>query len=225
MALKLAPGAVAKERRFVFLEPADLGPGEYQLTIVMAGADGVSRPDSTRVTVEVPPIPRKAVMLVDPILGRPRDENVLVRGDGPSKRRKSYESDWLAQQDIVAGKGAFEPILVQLLDEEEEVHARNKACLVGAKKQPGQTTVNRRIAEDEGWTWRLPAVPLELTPQSDKGKLLCQNLYEVVPGDAIKPSESYEFQATIEPTRKIDAVNEELPFAVVSQDPQAPEID
>jgi len=218
MTLTLAAGADARERRFMFLEPADLAPGEYQLTVVMANADGAGRPDSTRVTVEVPPIPKKAVMLVDPILGRPRDENVLVRGDGPTAGRKGHDSHWLAQRDIVAGKGAFEPFLVQLLDEEEEVLARNKACIVGAKKQPGQTSIERQISEDGGEAWRLPSVPLALEAQADKSNVMCQNLYEIVPDEATEPWESYEFRARVEAAPKIDAVNEELPFAVVSGD-------
>ncbi|MCG6867382.1 MAG: hypothetical protein LJE91_01245, partial [Gammaproteobacteria bacterium] len=66
---------------------------------------------------------------------------------------------------------------------------------------------------------------MELAAQAGKGKLLRQNLYEVVPGDAIKSSESYEFQAAIAATDDIDAVNEELPFAVVSPDAPAPEVE
>ena len=225
MILQLATGAAARERRFMFLEPADRAPGEYRLTVVMADADGRGRPDSTRLNVEVPPIPKKAVLLVDPILGRPRDANIVVRGDGSAGGRKSHDSDWLSQHDIVAGKGAFEPILVQLLDEEHEVHARNKACLVRAKRQPGETTVERQVAEDEGGTWPLPSVPLALQAQAGKGRVMCQNLYEVIPDEATEPWESYEFRTVIEAAPRIGAVDERIPFAVVSHDTQAPETD
>lgn len=218
MTLKLAENVAPGKRRFMFLEPLDLAPGEYRLTVVMAHADGVRRPDATRLTLAVPSIPRKSVMLVQPILGRPRDENVLVRGDGPTKGRKHLDSNLLAQRDIVAGAGAFEPFMVQLMDDEEEVHARNKACLVGGKRQPGGTGVSRQVAEDDGWNWRLPIVRLELAVQTGNPKVLCQNLYELVPDEAIEPGESYEFRATVEPTPKIETVREEIPFAVVSGD-------
>ena len=216
--LKLARGAATKERRFMFLEPTDLAPGEYRLTVVMKNTDE-TRPDATRLTVEVPPIPRKSVMLVEPILGRPRDENVVVRGTDAGSANRS--SDWLAQKDIVAAKGSFEPTLVQLLDDGDEIHARNKACIVGATQQPGSTTVERQVTEDVGESWRLPSVPLTLKSEGPiQRKVLCQNLYEVVPNNVMDPGGEYEFSALVEAALKIPEVNEQISFAVVDGEGQ-----
>jgi len=216
--LRLKDPGRSGERRFMFLEPADLEPGEYELTVVMAGADPASRPDATRSGVEVPPIPKKEMMLVEPILGRPRDRNVVIRGSGPETGRKRLDPDYLSDFDIVTAKGIFEPMLVQLVDE-DQVQARNKACLVGAREQPGDTSITREIAEDDGAEYELPSVALSLAPQGkQKRRVLCQNLYEVLPDEAIAPGEDYELQATVEESEQIREVEEALPFAVNEDD-------
>ena len=80
--------------------------------------------------------------------------------------------------------------------------------------QPGTTNVERSVSETDGWTWRLPSVPLAMRLQSDKTNVLCQDLYEVVPDDVTAPGRSYEFRAIVEESARIRGVDEQILFAV-----------
>ncbi|NIM01817.1 MAG: hypothetical protein GTN89_13525 [Acidobacteria bacterium] len=211
VSLRPLPGTSTHGRRFMFLEPARLAPGEYELTVVMNGTDEESRPDAFRGTVDVPPITRGDLMLVRPILGRPRDETIVVRGDGPEVGRKNISTDQLATFDITAAKGSFEPLLVQVINKEEETLGRNKACLVGRTSVP-PTTFVRQIAAEDAVPFELPDVPLDLALE---GKVQCQNVFEVLPDEGITQGR-YLFEARVDRTRKTDAVSESTRFAVDS---------
>ena len=146
-----------RERRFMFLEPVNLEPGEYELTVVTAGTEG-QRPAATRID----PIPKREMMLVQPILGRPRDENIVVRGTGPPGERRRMSPEMAAALDIVATKGSFEPLLVQRADGIEELLARNKACIVGASKRVPDTMIERSVLQGDETAVELPPVALAL---------------------------------------------------------------
>ena len=198
-----------RERRFMFLEPVTLEPGEYELTVVTADTEG-KRPAATRITAKIHPIPKKEMMLVQPILGRPRDENIVVRGTGPHEERRRMSPEAAAALDIVATKGSFEPLLVQRADDIEEPLARNKACIVAARRSVPDTVIERSVLEGDETAVQLPPVALAL---GRGGKVMCQNVFEILPQDAIGPGR-YRFEATVENTPKHDAVSESLRFAV-----------
>ena len=202
-------GSSLGERRFTFLEPAYLEPGEYEVVVVSADAGAVDRPASLKVAVEVPPIPRKEMMLVPPILGRPRDENIVVRGTAAGEGR-SLSPELAALLDVVATKGSFEPLLVQLTDDVDELLARNKACIVSTRKNIPETSIERTVLEGDETAVRLQPVPLDL----HGGKqVMCQNVFEVLPENAIDPGQ-YRFEASVENTPKHDPVLESIRFAV-----------
>lgn len=211
VSLRAMPGTSAHGRRFMFLEPTQLAPGEYELTVVMNGSNGESRTEALRATMEIPPITKGDLMLVRPILGRPRDETIVVRGDGPEKDRKSISSEELATFDVIATKGSFEPMLVQVVNEEEQTLGRNKACLVGRKSVP-ETTLERQITAEGTDPFALPEVSLNLAKE---GKVLCQNVFEVLPEERITGGR-YLFEASVDETPKTDAVFESIRFAVDS---------
>ena len=208
-------GSPVRERRFTFLEPVNLEPGEYELTVVTAGTKGGKPPAAARITAEVQPIPKKEMMLVQPILGRPRDKNIVVRGSGPAEERSRLSPELAAALDIVAAKGSFEPLLVQRTDDIEELLARNKACIVGARGSVPDTVIERHVLEGDETAVALPPVPLAL---GSGGKVMCQNVFEILPQDAIDPGQ-YRFEATVENIPKHDPVAESLRFAVEAPTP------
>jgi hypothetical protein len=207
-------GIPKSERRFTFLEPVELEPGTYELTVVVADAGGEERPGATRIGVEVLAIPKREMMLVQPILGRPRDRNIVVRGDGPTENRKSFDPQLLAAFDIVAGKGSFEPLLVQLAEDVESLYARNKACLVAARDRAADATIERAVVDEDGGAIALPAVPLEM---ERAGKISCQNVFEVLPEESIDPGR-YVLETTVQDSPKRSPVSEALRFAVHGSD-------
>jgi hypothetical protein len=204
-----------KERRFTFLEPVILEPGRYTLTVVVAEAGSRPGPGATRIEFEIPDVPRKELMLVAPILGRPRAENIVVRGDGPETDRRRHGSAELAAYDVVGQRGSFEPMIVQRAGELETLLTRNKACLVGTRRQAPETTIGRSLAREEEPGLDLPPIPLELEKD---GKVMCQDLFEIIDDAMIDPGH-YLFEAVIEESRKMPAVQQVLRFAVEEASP------
>jgi hypothetical protein len=152
----------------------------------------------------------RELILVKPILGRPRDENIVVRGDGPSKDRERIDFEELAHHDIVATRGSFEPMIVQRLENVDEVLSRNKACLVARKAAP-PANIERIVTPEEGDDpFKLPSIPLAL---AQEGKVLCQNVFEVLPKDRVDDGR-YLFEATIDETPSTSTARESLRFAV-----------
>ena len=72
------------------------------------------------------------------------------------------------------------------------------------------TTVERSVSSEGQKRYDLPSVPLELEPE---GKVLCQNVYEVLPPESIVGG-GYLFEASIDETPKTAEVRESLRFAV-----------
>jgi hypothetical protein len=212
VSLRQKTGSGESERRFMFLEPVEMKPGTYELTVVMADAMSERRPEALRTNLDVPEITTRELMLVKPILGRPRDENIVVRGDGPSKGREKIDSEELARHDIVATRGSFEPMLVQRLEKVDDVLSRNKACLV-ARKAASAANIERIVTPEEGDApFKLPSIPLELAKQ---GKVLCQNVFEILPKDRVDDGR-YLFEATIDETPATSTARESLRFAVTA---------
>jgi hypothetical protein len=210
VALRQKPGTRVRDRRFLFLEPADLEPGTYELTVVAADVRQRGRPEALRTNLDVPGIPTREPMLVQPILGRPRDANVVVRGDGPTGRGARADSEKSALHDVVAARGSFEPMLVQRLENAGEVLTRNKACLVGRKEAPTASIERTVMPQDDDEALRLRSVALEL---AEEGKVLCQNVFEVLPEGRIDDGR-YLFEATIDAAPESPTARETLPFAV-----------
>ncbi len=204
-------GVSLDERRFTFLEPLVITPGTYSISTVVseAGQDG---PAAVRTTVDVPEVPWQDLTLVPPILGRPRERNIVVRGDGPESNRDQYSSDELAQYDIQAGMGTFEPLLVLQTRETETLLSRNKACLVGAKRTdlPAGTTVDRSLKPEDGEPMEMTPLPLVL----DKGaKVRCRNLFETLREKAAGEGQ-YIYKVVIDESKKFGEKKHRLPLAI-----------
>jgi hypothetical protein len=211
--LKEAKPGASRERRFMFLEPVPLKPGDYELRIVMINASSEAGPAALAGRHTVPPITKGKPMLVQPILGQPRERNVVVRGDGPMGSRRGVDPGLLARYDIVATRGSFEPLLVQRMEDLERILVRNKACLVGKKSAPS-AQIERAVTSDGDASFELPSVPLVLRSEN---KVRCQNVFEALPQDEVEQG-GYLFETTItdKPTRS--GAHESLRFAVDSSE-------
>ncbi len=196
----------SKERRFLFLEPIPLDPGLIELRVVMADADGTTRPGALKIKLKVPPIERREITLVKPILGSPRDKNIVVRGDDSFAGRAALSSDKQAKHDINVAKGGFEPMLVQRIEETLDLAARNKVCRVGREGKTEGGGFERSLIGDEGH-YELQEVPLELERQ---GKVWCQNVFEILP-DGIEPGD-YNYETSVEVHDEL--AEESLPLGI-----------
>jgi len=195
-----------QERRFMFLEPVPLAPGTYELNVVMSDASGSERPGALVVAVDVPPIVKRGLTVVKPILGGSRDRNVVVRGDDSIEGREDWSSDRQAEHDIAAPKGSFEPMLVQRIEQILDVAARNKVCRAGKSEREAEGEFERALVGDKS-VHELPGVPLNLQRE---GKAWCQNLFEIMP-ESVEPGE-YIYKTVVE-VRK-ESAEESLRFAV-----------
>ncbi|MDX1387679.1 MAG: hypothetical protein R3344_00705 [Acidobacteriota bacterium] len=188
--ITLEPGGpdVTTEPRITFLEPVDLQPGNYVLTVVMSDPDG-ENPHTARVDVEVPEIPKKQLFIAGPMLGKAAGINVVIRGTGG----ESHPTD-----DDVGAADSFEPLLVQQLDEPVDLVALTEACVVGDpdKSKGLDAYVDRRLRDSGGEVvGTLPVQELPLTGYEDTS-VHCENLLDLVPASRLKAGE-YSFEASL----------------------------
>jgi hypothetical protein len=206
-----------EERRFTFLEPLVLTPGTYSISTVVSTA-GDNAPAAVNISINVPDVPLQDLTLVPPILGRPREKNIVIRGDGPEEDRGKYSSEELAPYDVQAAQGSFEPLLVLRTKENEALLSRNKACLVGAKRVslPDGTSVERSLTAENENPVEMPTFPLSLA----KGeKVRCQNIFETLNQKSAGEGQ-YTFDVIIEKSSKFDEVEHHLPLAISKGEPQ-----
>ncbi len=204
-------GVALEERRFTFLEPVVVRPGTFFISTVV-NETGSKAPAAVRVAVEVPAIPWQELTLVSPILGRPRGRNVLIRGGGPEDSRGRFSSSELAQYDIHAGQGTFEPLLVLQAEQHETVLSRNKACLIGAKRMnlPEGTLVDRTLVQENENRIEMHPFPLSL---EEGRKVRCRNIFEVLDHkDAVEGL--YTYEVLIDKSGKFEEVQRHLPLAI-----------
>ncbi|MDX1388963.1 MAG: hypothetical protein R3344_07215 [Acidobacteriota bacterium] len=187
--ITLQPGSpdVTSEPRITFLEPVDLEPGSYVLTVVMSDPNG-ENPHTARVEVEVPEIPKKEMFLAGPMLGKAAGINVVIVGGGGGD----------PTDDDVGEADSFEPLLVQQLDQPVDLLALTEACVVGEPdKSKGLDVHVERTLRDRGGevVGTLPSQELPLTGHEDQ-TVHCENLLDVVPASRLKAGE-YAFEASL----------------------------
>jgi hypothetical protein len=188
-----------------FLEPVTLKPGSYELTVVMAAVDGTD-PHSAKVSLDVPKVPKKDLLLVPPVLGRRAGGDVVVQGG------KGDPSG-----DKVGGRNSFRPLMVQRLDDPDDLLAMTEVCMVSAsgtkrRGKGGGETIRRALADADGNT--LGALPdVELSLEARGGKIRCQSLVDVVPAFALDFGE-YVFEALVALGEGRDSPREEVRFAI-----------
>jgi len=186
-----------------FVQRVELKPGRYELTAVLTEPGEVD-PHATKLTLEVPEIPRKELFLVDPLLGRRSGPNLVVRGGGAE-----------AGRDEIGEESSFEPLLVQRLDQPDDLLVLTQACLVGAKKLRGKhrsPNVVRSLTDIDGSA--VGTLSTERLALEGDGDILCQNLMDVLPAKALRGGE-YVFAAELHSGRDGDVpVHEEIRFTI-----------
>jgi len=193
---------VTSEPLITFLEPVELEPRAYELSVVLSDPAAIE-PHAAKVTVEVPAVPRRELFLVGPMLGRPSGTNLVITG-GDGRFDTMGEAD------------SFEPLLVHSLDEPVDVLALTQACYVGKKPPSSGSTppaVTRSLRNAAGDAVG-ELVPVELTFEADE-RVRCQNLVDVLPARSVAHGE-YVFEAALRSGRPKHDVNERVKFVVGS---------
>ena len=199
----LSPGGRA-EPHVTFVERIEARPGSYELTAVLSDPT-VAEPHAARVTLVVPDVPRKELFLVDPILGRPAADNLVVYGDGLR-----------GPGDEIGGDRSFEPLLVQRLEEPTDFVSLTQACYAGAGKRGVIKAARggrvRRALLDERGAEVGVLEPIDVTLDGE-GSVRCQTLIDVVPGSRLRSGE-YTFEAALESVRDEAGAPVRVRFAV-----------
>jgi len=186
-----------------FLEPVELKPGSYVLSVVMANPEDPD-PHATKIVIDLPEVPKRELFLVGPILGRPSGSDLVVTGGGMAG----------GLRDSMGDANSFQPLLVQQLDDPVDLVALTEACYVAKKsykrKKNAPTVVRSLQGSDGSVIGELQ--PVELALESDD-RVHCQNLVDVLPARALGNGE-YVFEAMLDPGRDKEGPRERVRFAV-----------
>jgi hypothetical protein len=199
--------------RVTFIEPVTLSPGSYSLTAVLSAAD-VATPFGRVSDLTVPPLPTHEAMLMGPILGRRRGDDVVVYGGGDAK---GVAGDRLGARD------SFRPLLDNEVDRAEPLAALTHVCILRPKTKDGPWSVSRRLETAEGE----PAGSLaDVTFNgSARTKVQCERLLDELPVSRLKPGR-YTFRAVLKSAGTMieQPVESSAPFTVIptSQPPPEP---
>jgi hypothetical protein len=185
-----------------FLEPVDLEPGKYLLTAVMLDP-ATAGPHTAKLEVEIGEVPRKALFLVDPVLGRRAGADVVVSGSGAqpktgdskSKKKKDEQKE-TEEPDRVGTENSFQPLLVRSIERPEELLVLSQACIVGSAKR-SEREIMRALRTSAGQ--RLGELPPVALHVEGEGKIRCQSLMDILPGASLDEGE-YVFEAYLGPT-------------------------
>lgn len=183
-----------------FLERVRLGPGNYSLTAVVSDPLDV-RPHAVKVPINVVPIPRDELFLVEPLLGRPSGPNLIVIGGATG------------EADALGSENSFEPLVVQQLGGSVDLVSLTQACSFGKRraKREARARIGCELHRMDGeLIGELDPVPLAL---EGDGKIRCQNLLDVFPGGSLRDGE-YVFDVELDTGREATGTRRRVRFAV-----------
>ena len=173
--------------RVTFVEPVALPPGKYALTAVLSDPDG-DKPYGASTDLALPEIPKREAILVGPILGRRRGDDVVVFGNGASR-------DAIA--DRAGDRSAFRPLLIDEVDRSEPLAALTHACVVRGKPKDGPWSVGRHLETTAGEVaGSLADVSFAARDQGKKSQVQCERLFDELPVPRLKPG-GYTFRAVL----------------------------
>jgi VWFA-related protein len=158
------------EQPFVVIEPVDLKPGVYELSIVV-NDPGADEPRTAVTRVELPPIPRRGPVLVGPLLIRHAGEGVEVQWSGR-----------LAPLFAELDETEFEPLLSEISASNTRLLALTRLCWPRPRADDGAVRVERTILEAGRELFSLS--PVELEPATaDDG--LCRPVLDNLPTEVL----------------------------------------
>jgi hypothetical protein len=188
MTLRLKGWSSDVERDVTFVEFVDLEPGLYTLTTSLLDPNAVVV-DSRRATLEVPPpLPKRQLALVSPILGQPAGSNVVVAGN--LDRKGSSENDQRGTSQ------SFQPLLIQETEQAAKLLALTRACLNrGDDEHASGAMIDRSVTSGSSPDLAaLEPVPVQLRGQN---KVRCDPLLDTLPTVFFDPGK-YVFEALLE---------------------------
>lgn len=167
------------ERRVSFVEHVALRPGQYELTVVMFDPDK-SDTSASRISFEVPEIPRSRPFVVGPVLGRRRGNGVVVYAGGAIQGSEAPDSS-----DVIGSAKSFVPLLVQEIGGREPVVALSEICVVGGRGDQPDVVATRKLDREDGTlVGSLDAV--RFNPEVRKS-VACQSLVDILPLSGLRP--------------------------------------
>jgi hypothetical protein len=189
--VSLTSDGVVAEQLVVVVEPVKLAPGSYELSIVVNDF-GTNGPRAALLPLELPPIPRRELLVVDPILGRQAAKNVILswsEGFAPLSRRGNEE--------------ALQPVLPDEPVPPGPITAVTRICMPRSANDPIRVEVDRSIAGDGGTTY-LKMDPIVLDLSVENGDR-CRQVFDDLPAEDLKPG-TYEFRVAVRAGDESDSI-------------------
>jgi hypothetical protein len=183
LTIQLAAGL--EDQRIVVVEPVDLAPGAYELSIVV-NDPARDEPQAAVIAVELPPLPRRGVVVAGPILSRAAPGELVVH--------------WGEDLVAIGGEagGTLEPILPNGSISSGPLTAVTQVCRIGSKRFRPRVQIERTV-RGESETKREP-LEIEL---AGKGAVHCESLVDEISTQALEPGiYRYEVSARVDSDRE-----------------------
>jgi hypothetical protein len=207
-ALRLEPQRedVSSEPLVTFVERLDLPPGQYSVTAVLTDPK-TAEPHSVKVEVAVPEIPRRALFLVGPTLGRRAESDLVVQSGGSAPRDGGPSGG-----DTIGDWNSFQPLLIQHVDPPTDLVALTQACFVGKSGKGPPTNVVRSFQRVDGEN--VGALePVGVTLEGGD-EIRCDSVLDILPLRALRKGGDYLFRASLAPQPEDGEERGEVRFSV-----------
>jgi VWFA-related protein len=197
-------GSSGGERPFVVVESLDIAPGVYDLSIAVDDP-GAGKPRSAVTRVELPPLPRRGPVLVEPLLLRAAARGVQVQWGGNLIPRN-------AGLDIAA----LVPLLSGASTSNESLIALTRLCRLRPGDDGPAVRVERTVIGAGGETvLALPPVELEsVGPEEDR----CRSLIDELTTSSLEPG-PYAFVVSARPAGEEESILRRVAFTLVPATP------
>jgi len=202
-------GGPLPDRRVTFVQNVELPPGSYELTSVLSDADG-DKVFAASTHTDLPEIAKDEAFLVEPILGRRAERNLVVQGGSQRLGKSKLEDD--PRRDRMGSGGSFEPILVLEIDRSRPVAAWTAACMVSNDHDPKAPEVERRLLGDDGSA--VGSLPTVHPSFVSSDRVRCESMLDVLPVAPLSPG-GYRFEVVLAPPPEEASGEASAKFAVV----------
>ena len=184
--MRSSPDTAGDSRLVTLVGRGAIPPGAYDMTVVIADPSA-ERVQTTRLVFEIPELPRKQLLVQDPVLARIVPDGVLYVFDGDPGEGTREGGGRNDDADILAG-GGVEPMLVTMLHPEDAFLAISNTCAIGVADPPSGTTIDRRIVREDDGTVVHELAPVPVALEGAK-KLRCQRVRDRIEGGTLAAGE------------------------------------
>ena len=172
------------------IERIEIEPGTYDLSIRIDDP-GVNQPQSAVGRHDLPPLPRRGLVIVEPMLLRPAREDGVM-----------HWPDDFAPLGATVDPAGFEPVFPGEPVASDTLHVLTRVCLLGSKRKapPAPLVIERRLAERDGTVVAtLDPVQAELTPSATA---TCHVIFDPLPRPLEPGAYRYEVSVITEQSRR-----------------------